>query len=64
MLNSFVILVLLYGRKCWTMSSQKKNILEAREMWFYRISVTEHGRKNNGLSKIVAKRMLILRIRK
>lgn len=47
MLNSFVILVLLYGRKCWTMSSQKKNILEAREMWFYRISVTEHGRKNS-----------------
>lgn len=35
-LNSYVISIALYGRKCWTISLQMKWRQEVIEIWFYR----------------------------
>lgn len=35
-MNCYVMLVNMYGSRCWTNFSQKKQKVEETEIWFYR----------------------------
>ena len=67
-LDAYVMSILMYGSKCWTISPQMRQRLEAAEIWFHRhmlrISWTEHKSYEEVLRMAGAERNLLKYIRK
>ena len=67
-LECYVMSTLMYGRECWTITSEMEKKLEAMEMWCYRrmlrLSWTKKVTNEEVLKRIREGRTLMKRIRK
>src|SRR3984893_12907522 len=66
-LNTYVYSILLYASECWALSIAMTKILEAVEMWLYRIilciSYTRHITNEEVLNKMATTRIIFNTVR-